>query len=392
MSNNVNLDDLQRVSAYHLRTYVVGSVLPVWRNKPTFKDIRIGLNSMLQEEGPDHKLLEVLACDGLALRAVSWKTSSSMVMHASIMQLAGEDMSIPGTAFLSSIDPSIDGLRSAKFLGDIRHVLGQDDISDVERSLLLATVLSLVCVTPPHPLIALGDWREKRIDMIASTAHLDGANVIAIPDADMSILLQSLSQLPTTDVPTYKSGWADKSDRDQALGLLTSSAVLLVGVRHVSTEKDNLLIDPSTRDISCTHDAAHNRTIVHGETPAVMDIPLHMFTLHLSIVIAAALRVVAKHTEQDRDTMMQSLLLEPPMFGQSQYFAKKVTSKAMKATKIPRLCKPAKTSKMPSRPTPASNASGIATIASDLSAFKLSCEARFTSLERQPLKRSRSLL
>lgn len=312
---------LQLRSAYHLRTYAVGSVLPMWCNKATSLKICRGLCSLLSETGPDATNLSALSMDGLALRAVSWKTSSVMTSHRSLMSFAGEDLSEPGKARVCVVDPTIDGFRSVMFMGLVRNVLGLDSITDDERNVILGAVLSLVSHTPEHASVVRGEWRETSVDMIAETRHLDGAHIIIIPPTDKATLIENI----TPNAAGPRPGWADAEDRNRALRLVEQSFLFMTGIRHIAGEKDNLLIDPETGDVCCTHDVAHHRTVIRGSTPGVLDVPLQMFTLHLAVVMAAATRIVARHSHMDRDTMMQLVVAQEAQFAQTAYHAKRVT-------------------------------------------------------------------
>lgn len=386
MDQHVSALELQ--SAYELRTYAVGSVLPMWCSKSMSSKICKGLASILSEGGPDQATLSILAHEGLALRAVSWKTSGSLRTHRCLMQMAGEDTSVADVARVHTVDPTLDGLRSAMFIGLVREVLGLDAVSEDEKNILMGAMLSLVCSTPPHPAMRRGEWDEGVVDMIAETRHLDGVHILIIPDADKCVMIENIT--PTE--AGCKPGWSDADDRSRALLLIESSALLMTGIRHVSTEKDNLLIDPRTGDVSCTHDVAHQRVVIHGETPGVLDVPLQMFTLHLGIVMTAAIRIVARYSDLDRDAMILDVKSQTALFPQQEYYAKKETTRQVTA-RVPGRGKGSKEAKKETKSSQMSKA------LVDLSAFKVDCEARLTTLEEAnvlasatTLKRTRSLV
>lgn len=274
---------------------------------------------ILGEGGPDAKVLTLLGNDGLALRGICWKTSSSLSMHRSIMTMAGEDTSIEGVALVATMNPSLDGLRSSRFMEMVREAMQAEDLSEVERSVLVAALLSLVSTTVVHPSIGRADeWREGSVDMIAETRHLDGARILVIPERDKNVLLEHIDGRDADG--DHKKGWLDADDRSRAVILVQSSVLLLAGTRHVMTEKDGLLMNPVTGDVTCSHDASSRNAVMRAT--GVLDVPLEMFNLHIAVVMAAAIRVVAKHTMQDRDTMMQIIVREVPMFDQQVYVKK----------------------------------------------------------------------
>lgn len=334
-----DIERLQLRSAYKLRTYAVGSVLPMCCNRLSTTRIRTGLSTILNQAAPDPKVLAVLRYEGFALRAVSWRTSSCLRIHNGIMRLAGVDTSVAGSALVATVDPSLDCLRSARFIALIRSALEVEYITDVERSALVGATLSLVLKTPPHPRIALGEWEERLVDMVAETKHLDGARIMLIPEPDKDALkekinntlllasiteetdLEKTAELSST-LKLNKKGWVDDQDRDRALKLIKESVVLLVGQRHVAADRDNLLMDPITCDVSCMHDVSRRNAVLRGPIPRSLDVPLDMFSLHTGVVMAAAIRVVAKYSKQDRDAMMEEMSSEASLFEQPTYLAK----------------------------------------------------------------------
>lgn len=391
------MSNLDRRSSFQLRTYVVGSVLPMCRNKQTSVKIQAGLAALLSSAGPDPKTLAMLGCEGLALRAVSWKTSSSLAMHNSILGLAQTEQRY------ATMDPHLGCLRSAKFLCLIKKCLETEGISDVERSVLVGAVLSLVSQTPQHASIASGIWEERTVDLLQETLHLDGVMVIAIPEQDKAILLEKiqntrlleaiaaetdvvkLNELNTT-LKANKRGWLDPGDIQRALSLIGSSVLLLTGIRHIGAEKDNLLMDPDTCDVSCTHDVSRRNAVVRGlASGTTLDVSLDMFTLHLGVLMAATLRVLAKYSEppQDRDTIMRSVIDELPMFGQQPYLSKTKKNISPGPPSAPAAAVP------PSATT--TEDCRFTRLADELAAFKVNCDARIKVLERHRCRsRSRS--
>lgn len=380
---DLQVQELELRSAYMLRTYVVGSVMPMWRNKVMSAKIQAGLSSLLSEAGPDVKSLAALTCDGLALRAVSWKTSSSLLTHTSIMQLAGEDRSMNGIALVSTCDPSLSCLRSKAFLRLARQVMA-DEIQPIERDVVFAAVLSLVSKTPSHPSVSQG-LHEGMLDVIAETRHLDGSSFMTIPETDKSVLRDYIDPIEASK--SHKSGWADAYEVERAIKLIDTSILWLTGTRHSTAEKDHLLIDFATGDVSCTHDAAHQYAIVRGETPSGLDVPLEMFTLHVSIVMAAAIRIIAKHTHKDRDTMMEELAHEPPLFDQVSYLSKSDPKppKVTKAKKSPQP-KSLKAARVAAEEEDSRESMTVRDemkqLFTDLENYKARCEARFAILEK----------
>lgn len=391
-------------SAYSLRTFAVGSVLPMCRNKANSAKVQAGLNMLLSTSGPDPRGLLTLGSEGFALRAVSWKTSACLATHNGIMRLAGD----VGDGRVATVDPSLRCLRSARFLGQLRVAMEVEGISDLDRSVLAGTALSLVCRPPPHAALQSAPgpaWREHVVDMLAETRRFDDFRVATISPEDKemlrekiqnTLLLASIAEAEEggRDVSDWKvtlrgnkKGWVDVEDRERALGLIETSVVLLVGTRHTVSEKDGLLMDPTSCNVSCSHDVSRRNAVLGGGggrqgggTP-VQDVPLEMFTLHLGIVVAAAIRLLARHAGADRDEMMLALSVEEPLFEQLPYLTK---------------TKRAPTSAAPGVGSPASKESKDKTellrLAAELAAFKVQCEARIQSLEgkHQQAKRSKT--
>lgn len=385
MAEQHRILELEQLSAYALRTHVVGSVLPMCKNKANSGKIEVGVTMLLSEAGPDLKGLVVLGNDGLALRAVSWKTSGSMVIHQDIMRLAG-DRDGTGSAVVV-VDPTLACLRSSKFLALIRAAMEDQGISALHRSLLVAATLSLVSKTPPHASVPAGIWRETTVNMAQETRRFDSVRISGIPAEEKACLREKiqnthlLAAIAESDneaniadmnctLKANRKGWLDQEERERALALIDSSLLLLVGTRHIAAERDGLLLDPTTCDVSCTHDASRRNVILLGKK--VLDVPMEMFTLHLGAVMAAAIRVVAEHSRQDRDVMMQTLSSHAALFEQQTYLVKMTGSKKPSLTATP-----TKATKDKDKDKE------LIRLAAELSAFKVQCEARIRVLERR---------
>lgn len=402
------IKELGQRSAFALRTYVVGSVLPMCRNRINSGKVQVGLAMLLGPQGPDAKGLSVICNDGLALRAVCWKTSGCLLTHSSIMQMAGDD----GTGrSVATMDPSLGCLRSLKFLAQLCKAMEDESISDVDRSVLVGATLSLVCSTPAHPCIAQGAWQERTVDVFSETLRYDSAHIISIPTEEKAalrekientLLSKSIEQaeaaVPVDTVAladlhsTLKSnrkGW-DPEDRERALALIESSVLFLAGSRHTVSERDGLLMDPSTCDVSCSQDVSRRNSILLGKK--VLDVPLQMFTLHLGVVVAAAVRVLARLTGQDRDQMMETLMSEEPFFQQHPYLAKLIKRAHVPAPGAAAAIKDKDKGKGMDmdKGKKSSKDAELVRLAAELSAFKVHCEARIRVLERRQSSPKRS--
>lgn len=401
------VEQLEGRSSYSLRTFVVGSVMPMCRSKLNAGRIQTGLAMLLCAAGPDAKGLAILGNEGLALRAASWKTSGSLRVHHCIMRLAGN--TDDGAGRVATVDPTLRCLRSATFLGGLRESMEVEGISDVDRSVLAGAALSLVCRTPAHAAIALGDWRERVVDLVAETRRFDVVRVALLLDEDRAILrekilntrlLASIAEAAAEDrdvaemgvsLRGNRKGWVDAEDRERALELIDTSVLLLVGTRHVGAEKDGLLLDPTTCDVSCTHDVSRRNAVLGGgRQSTVLDVPLEMFTLHLGVVVAAAIRLVAKHRQQDRDEMMEAMATEEALFEQLPYLAKvKRTVQAGGAGGAGGTTGGGAAAKAVA--VSVAKDKELTRLAAELAAFKVDCEARIRSLEgKKEAKRSRT--
>lgn len=391
------LVDLDRRSSLSLRTFVVGSVIPMCRNKVNSVKIQSGLTMLLSPAGPDPRGLLSLANEGLALRAVSWKTSSCLKIHTGIMCLAGDE----GDGRVATVDPTLGCLRSEAFLSKLRTAMEVPGISDLDMSVLVGATLSLVCRTPTHESLASGSVLERVVDLARETSKFDHVRVTVIPEEDRAalrekimntMLLSSIAEAElegrdvselNTSLRGNRKGWLDPDDRERALALIASSVVLHVGTRHMPAEKDGLLMDPTSCDVSCLMDVSRRNAVLSGgrQGAPVIDVPLEMFSLHLGVVMASAIRLLAKQVGENRDTMMEALKGKPPLFEQQPYLVK-----------FRRAPLPPQPAKDRSKEKEKDKDTELARLAAELHAFKVQCDARLQLMEgkQQQAKRSKS--